>query len=123
MAYDATTLDTAKPSGRALVEHKCPECSATFVGGSEARFCTVKGPGNCKDAWHNRDSKRGRVATQLLLATVQGRRGSSDVATFARRELYALADQWLAEDKAAGRMSAAEYLTPKMEAGWRACDL
>jgi hypothetical protein len=103
----------------ARVAHTCAECGSAFEGARTASFCGVR----CKDSWHNRSAKRGRVAMPLALAMVAGRRGSSEAASYARREFYALCDQWIAEDKAAGRMTAAEYLAPKMEAGWRACDL
>lgn len=120
MAYDGETFaQLPKPRTVAKVAHACPECADTFQAAASATFCGAR----CKDAWHNRSSKRGRVAMPLLLAVATERRGASDVGTWARRELYALADQWASEDRAAGRAACSDYLRPKMDAGWRACDL
>ena len=118
LAYESDVC-VPKPRTVAKIAHTCPECGSGFTAAASATFCAPK----CKDSWHNRSSKRGRVAMPLLLAMVTERRGASELGTWARRELYALADQWAAEDRDAGRAACSDYLKPKMVAGWRACDL
>ena len=123
MAYDAASIETATraPKARNVIRTACTcaECGSDFMGARGAQFCGDKH----KNDWHNRSSKRGRVAMPILLAMVTERRGKSEMGTWARTELYALADQWAREDRDAGRKASADYLTPKMESGWRACDL
>lgn len=99
----------------------CPECGVAFLGGPDARFCTT----THKDAWHNRAGKRGKVAMPLVQAWAQarGRRGDKELRAWAFRELEKLADYYNAQDRAAGRMSAVDYLRPKMRAGWRAVEV
>lgn len=107
-----------QPAKRRVYRHTCPECAAAFTGAQDARFCT---PAH-KDAFWNREAKRGKVLTPLFRAW-RGGRGASDVARYAFSEICSLADIWNAEDRAAGRMSAAEFVRPKMTDGWRATDL
>jgi hypothetical protein len=98
--------------------HVCPECAVTFIGARDTRFCTTAH----KDSFWNREAKRGKVAMPLMRAW-RGGRGSGDVARYAFTELCALADRWNAEDRDAGRLSAVEFVRPKMRQGWKAADL
>lgn len=111
--------ETVAPSpARKTYARKCPECATAFAGSRDARFCTTA----CKDTFWNREGKRGKVLTPLFRAW-RGGRGSNDVARYAFSEICSLADIWNAEDRAAGRMSAADFIRPKMTEGWRATDL
>lgn len=38
---------------------KCPNCGRKFRGHPNKKFCSNKGYGNCKDAYHNRVNPRG----------------------------------------------------------------
>lgn len=108
-----------KPRARKY-RRTCPECAVAFIGGPDALFCTTAH----KDAWHNRAGKRGKVAMPFLQAYRGGRgRKGDEVASWAFRELSAMADLFNEQDRKAGRMAAGDYLRPKMQAGWRAVDL
>lgn len=98
----------------------CPECAVSFQGHKDSRFCSDR----CKNTFHNRSAKRGKVAIPLLLAWLGGSRAKGDTArAYARRQVEELSQLWLAEDKAAGRMPAPEFVRHKQAMGWRAVDL
>lgn len=71
----------------------------------------------CRDAFHNRMSKRGRVAMPLALAW-RGGRGSKDVAKAALKELCAYLDACNAEDRAAGRPPMNGHVERKLSGVW-----
>lgn len=96
----------------------CGECGKPCPS-PKARFCCNP----CRYAYHNRMKARGQSLAPLVMAACTGRRGKSDVAKWARREMCALADRWAREDREAGRIEAADLLTTKYEMGWKACDL
>lgn len=98
----------------------CPECGVAFKAthGRQA-FCLPQH----KETFHNRQSKRGKVAISLVQVWRAGknRKGGED-ATFAFREVCALADRWNQEDKAAGRRPDL-VVTRKRRNGWSGVDL
>lgn len=77
-------------------ERQCPGCG-TPIDPYRA-FCTPK----CRAHFHNRMSKRGRVAMPLALAWRAGR-GQRVVSKAAFKELCQYLDKCNAEDLAAGR--------------------
>jgi len=110
-----------KPPKKARRRFKrtCCECGVEFLANDvQGRFCDKKH----KDAWKNRSLKRGAIMVPLVLAWRAGR-GSKEEAKWAYKELCKLADQWNAEDRAAGRTPMAKYLLPKMRSGWSAADV
>jgi hypothetical protein len=118
----AVLADAGKPKRKSRGKrfHKvCPECACAFIGPRDQRFCTDAH----KTAFHNLMKKRGGVAVPLMLAWRLGKSKASEESRYALAQLSALADLWNAEDKAAGRMSAATYIKHKMREGWRAVDL
>jgi hypothetical protein len=119
---EATPTSATAPVARAKAVkpqkmHTCPECGERFSGSFDAKFCSVKH----KQAFHNRSAKRGVVMIPLIMAW-RGGRGGTEQAKWAYSELCRLADFWKAEDKAAGRMDAQQFVTPKMRDGWSAVD-
>ena len=98
----------------------CPECGARFAlkrGQWRTLFC---GPAH-RTAWHNRATVRGRVLTPLVMAereTRGGTRGDTETGKAARRMACALMQQWKEEDKAAGRMSQAQYVRLRLKLGF-----
>jgi len=107
---------------------KCAECGIEFdgrsslkAGGHDAKFCCVAH----KNTYRNRHLKRGAVAIPLLLAWrgAKSKRGDATGA-YAFGELCRLADEWNAEDRAAGREAGYDYIrTGKLRDGWSATDL
>lgn len=94
----------------------CPGCGAAVPG--HKAFCEPA----CRTAFHNRMSKRGRVAMPLALAW-RGKRGSGDTAKAAFRELCELLDHYNAEDRKAGRPSMVHHVMRRGAwnggSGWR----
>jgi predicted nucleic acid-binding Zn ribbon protein len=79
-----------------MTSKRCPDCGATVAG--KKTFCDA----TCRERFHNRSSKRGRVLVPLAMAwrCKYGRTaGSRD----SYSELWRLIDRFNAEDKAAGR--------------------
>ncbi len=118
-----TTMEA--PRAKALkpqAMHTCPECGVKFKGPFDAQFCSVKH----KQAYHNRNAKRGVVAMPLMMGWRGGRAGggskSKPEATWAFSELCRLLDIWNAEDREAGRTPAWKMAGRKMRAGWSAVD-
>lgn len=97
----------------------CPNCGANFTGSRTSQtFCTRK----CREAFHDLQAIRGKVAMPFLLVWRGGKQGASEASTYAFAQLCALADRWRAEDRAAGR-DPAGVVTVKMDSAWRAVDL
>ena len=94
----------------------CPNCGV--VAPAKKAFCAPA----CRDAFHNRMSKRGRVAMPLALAW-RAKRGSGDVAKSAFKELCAYLDACNAEDHKSGRPPMAEHMAKRGDfnggSGWR----
>ena len=72
---------------------KCFECSVTLTG-QRTRFCGIK----CKDAWNNRQKRRGVQLLNLYAETRKNRRGRYRIG-----DVNSLMAVWFAEDQAAGR--------------------
>lgn len=84
---------------------KCAECGACFQPKQHKQaFCQ---PAHAT-AWHNRAAKRGKLLVPLLMASREGR--SDPTAKWALSEYCRLAGIYRDEDKAAGRMSALNFL-------------
>ncbi|MCP3730418.1 hypothetical protein M9978_08250 [Sphingomonas sp. MG17] len=74
-----------------------------------------------KRAWHNRDTVRGARLAPLAIAshsTRGGTRGDKDTGRDARRAAEQLMRQWDADDRAAGRMRAIEYVALRNRLGY-----
>lgn len=82
---------------------RCPDCGNPLAG--KKLYCAAA----CRVAFHNRMSKRGRVAMPLALGW-RARRGGGDTAKQAFAELCRYLDKCNAEDVAAGRPPMADYL-------------
>lgn len=95
---------------------RCPYCGTQ---GPKGIYCAG---GECRQAFHNLMSKRGRVAMPLALGW-RIKRGSGATAKGAFAELCAYLDHCNAEDRLAGRPSMVEYLeaSEKLKGGfgWR----
>ena len=90
----------------------CPECRTPVSDGKT--FCS---PAH-KTAFHNRSSARGRVVIPLLMCARIQRNRAGTSATRAWSEARTLLDRYAAEDKAAGRMSAVDYVAGKWAGGF-----
>jgi len=94
----------------------CQNCGADIVG--KKAFCAAA----CREAFHNRMSKRGRVAMPLALAW-RAKRGSGPVAKAAFQELCAYLDHCNAEDRKAGRPAMVDHVEHRGDwnggVGWR----
>lgn len=97
---------------------RCPECGDAYRASHPNKiFC---GP-RCRDAHHNRDTVRGRVLVPLVMAarlTRGGSRGDVDTGRRARRDAEQLIDRWIAEDRAAGRLPATDYVRIRIRKGF-----
>lgn len=84
---------------------KCAECSGNFSAAQLKQvFCST----TCKQTYHNRAAKRGKVLVPLVMAQRQGR--NTPTGKQAHGEWARLVSQFTAEDKAAGRMSAHDFI-------------
>jgi hypothetical protein len=99
---------------------RCAECLAPVDTSKDERKMF------CKDAhrtaFHNRQTVRGRKAMPLVIVERQTRGGWSkhkraSVGIAARKRLRKLIAIWIAEDKAAGRMSMTEYVEQRQRLG------
>ena len=98
-----------------MADKRCPNCAAPVARG--AVYCCPE----CRAAFHNRMSKRGRVIMPVALGWRAGR-GSGDIAKAAFAEMCAYLDHCNAEDVAAGRPPMAQYLKSVgvvSSPGWR----
>lgn len=86
-----------------MAKSGCPNCGVPVARGKV--YCG----GECRAAFHNRMSKRGRVILPVALGWRAGR-GSGDIAKAAFAELCAYLDHCNAEDHAAGRPPMVDYL-------------
>lgn len=99
----------------------CPECGIT-VEKTEKRqvFCSREHG----KRFYNLQTKRGTIIGPLLAtARTAGRYAgvSKELGAYARREADRLINQWIIEDRQAGR-NAALIVQSKMDADWRAVD-
>lgn len=93
----------------------CQNCGAQCP--PKKSFCARE----CREAFYNRMSKRGRVAMPLALAWRAGR-GSGGTSKTALAELCAYLDHCNAEDRAAGRPQMAALIVNRQNGngvGWR----
>ncbi len=94
----------------------CQNCGAVMAAGKA--FCKPA----CRAEFHNRMSKRGRVAMPLALAW-RSKRGGGPVAKAAFQEMCAYLDHCNAEDKAAGRPAMVDHVARRGDwnggSGWR----
>lgn len=85
---------------------KCAECGNQFkLKQNKQSFCQPA----CKQAFYNRTAKRGKQLTLVAMAAREKR--GSETAKWAMTERDRLCAQWRAEDAAAGRMSAGDYIS------------
>jgi len=73
-------------------------------------------------AFHNRSSKRGRVAMPFLQMWRTGKHGRSELTAYALSQLSAMADKWNTEDREAGRRPDM-LVAIRKNRGWSAVDL
>ena len=115
------TSKITKPDARGRQQPQyrriCPECNQPFMGSLVASFCSAKH----KQAFHTRSMKRGQMLTPLAMAW-RGGRGQKEISRRAYAEQCRLLDMWNAEDRAAGRMTMAEYTERKLKNGWTAAN-
>lgn len=104
------------PANATPKTRRCPYCGTQ---GPKGIYCAG---GECRQAFHNLMSKRGRVAMPLALGW-RMKRGSGDVAKGAFAELCTYLDHCNAEDRAAGRPPMIAYLETSLKLkggfGWR----
>lgn len=74
---------------------KCSECGNATTG-KATRFCGRP----CKDAWNNRQKRRGVILLNLFAETRYNRSGSYGIA-----DVNGLMATWRSEDVAAGRVT------------------
>lgn len=108
MPHDAPK---SEPKGRI-----CPECGSTFsTNHPTKRFCT---PAH-KQAYANREAAQGKVIASLAKA-IRLKRGSG--VKEALSEYNRIIDSFNAEDRAAGRPSAAVYVELLLKDGFQYID-
>lgn len=102
--------------------HICGECSAPLARahGKRNMFCSRA----CQTAFGNRMTVRGRVLAPLAMVdhlTRHGMRGQPEhraAAKDACRQLRQQIERYAAEDRAAGRMTAVEYVARRARLGY-----
>ena len=92
----------------------CPNCGGEVAAKSRGMIKLFCKP-TCRQAFHQRNQKRGQVLAPLIVAqtlTRHAKEGSAEAAvcTFARREITAIAADFAAEDREAGRPPASAYI-------------
>jgi hypothetical protein len=99
---------------------RCVECLGPVDTARDAKkmFCSDAH----RVAFHNRQTVRGRKAMPLVIAERQARGGDrrnryAGAGIAARKRLRKLIAAWIAEDRAAGRMSMAEYVELRQRLG------
>lgn len=107
------TVDVADP------KRLCPECGKPFTAthGRQVFCCTEH-----QERFHTVMKVRGKVALPFMLVWRTGKRGSTADTSYAFGQMAALADQWNAEDKAAGRRPDL-IVAAKAREGWLAVDI
>jgi predicted nucleic acid-binding Zn ribbon protein len=85
---------------------RCPDCGAPIAG--PKLYCAA----SCRTAFHNRMSKRGRVALPIALGWRAGR-GTGDTSKNAFVELCRYLDKCNAEDRADARLSGGNRDVPR----------
>jgi hypothetical protein len=118
---DKPPCNTPPPSLEAAgLGRRCVECLGPVDTSRDERkmFCSDAH----RTAFHNRQTVRGRKAMPLLIAERITRGGDrryprAAVGIAARKRARALIAQWVAEDKAAGRMAMDEYVELRMRLG------
>jgi hypothetical protein len=103
----------------AVKDRRCAECLAAVDTSKEWRkmFCTEEH----RQAFHNRQLKRGRKLVVLAMAariTRGGHRRRKEAGRTARHRAEKLMDGWWMEDREAGRMSMDEYLETRERLGF-----
>jgi hypothetical protein len=104
-----------------MASRVCPECGEPFpVGFRQHRlvFCST----SHKNAFHKRQSNRGKIMLSLAQTWRAGKRKGSDASRFAFSEMCALLDGWNRADKAAGRRPDV-MVRNRRAAGWSAADV
>lgn len=116
------TVDTSPTTGAAPysrhfrpVERTCAECNQPFQAVNRKRlFCC---PAH-KLAFHNRCAARGKVLIPLAMAW-RTKRGARGIASSSFKEMCTILDRFAAEDRAAGRMGMADYVSRGFKHGHR----
>jgi hypothetical protein len=108
------------PLEAAGLGRRCAECRAPVDTAKDERkmFCSAEH----RVAFHNRQTVRGRKAMPLVIAERETRGGDrryrrAAAGIAARKRLRKLIALWIAEDKAEGRMSMAEYVELRQRLG------
>lgn len=102
----------------------CPECLAPVDTSKDWRkmFCCDQH----RNAYHNRQTVRGRKLVPLVMAERITRSGwcrDKDTGKLARQRSRRLMDHWNLEDREAGRMAADEYIAVRQRLGLNDADL
>jgi len=110
----------AAPASAPRLPRGCPECLARVSSPQPAAlFCSPEH----KRAWHIRARSRGGVLLALAMAARQTRGGTRGpehqraIGRRARADADQLMQRWKEEDRAAGRMSAIDYITLRYRYG------
>lgn len=69
----------------------------------------------CKQAYHNRNAARGKTLVPVLMASRQGR--GTEIGRLAQAEWARLAARFAEEDRAAGRMTALQFVKRQQALG------
>jgi hypothetical protein len=98
---------------------RCPECLGAVDTSKDWRkmFCSEEH----RQAFHNRQLKRGRTLVVLCMAervTRSGERRLKATGILARQRSRRLMDRWHQEDVAGGRMAMDEYLETRERLGF-----
>lgn len=116
---EPTAANEAPARHKLSYRRKCQECGSVFKAWhADATFCSAAH----RTAFHNRAAKRGKVAVPIMLAW-RGKRGQGTMAKYAFDQMSKLADQWNAEDRAAGRPPMYAAVERKRRLNWTAADL
>lgn len=88
-----------------MIKRKCAECGERFdVKQAKQIFCCNR----CRDTYHNRMGKRGKVIAPLVMAYRVKR--ADEVAKRAHLDYCRMVADFNEEDKLAGRMSANAFM-------------
>jgi hypothetical protein len=95
----------------------CPECLTHLRKGRRGLFCSAA----CKRAHNHRWARRGAVLAPIFAAaraTRDGTRGDVAIGKAASRDANLLEQLWRDEDRAAGRMTAVDYMRLRYRLGY-----